>query len=378
MAGSAAPSARHSATASGSTPRITASPFLSFASAERRLGNTLLTFAPPLTAEQRVERALELAAQTFEIEARALLGLAARQGAGFGAAVAAMLACRGRVIVMGMGKSGHVGRKIAATLASTGTPAFFVHPAEASHGDLGMVQPGDVVLAISNSGESDELAAIMPALRRLGTMLVAMTGKSDSTLARHADAVVSCEVDQEACPLNLAPTASTTAQMALGDALAVALLDARGFREEDFARSHPGGTLGRKLLVHVADLMVRGDALPLVRPDTLLIDMMRTMSAKTLGVALVTDADQRLLGIFTDGDLRRQVERGAELRGLDAAAVMHRSPRTIRADALAVAAAELMELHRITSVAVLGTQGPERGRLVGLLTIGDLMRAKVV
>jgi arabinose-5-phosphate isomerase len=337
-----------------------------------------LTFAPPLTAEQRVERALELAAQTFEIEARALLGLAARQGAGFGAAVAAMLACRGRVIVMGMGKSGHVGRKIAATLASTGTPAFFVHPAEASHGDLGMVQPGDVVLAISNSGESDELAAIMPALRRLGTMLVAMTGKSDSTLARHADAVVSCEVDQEACPLNLAPTASTTAQMALGDALAVALLDARGFREEDFARSHPGGTLGRKLLVHVADLMVRGDALPLVRPDTLLIDMMRTMSAKTLGVALVTDADQRLLGIFTDGDLRRQVERGAELRGLDAAAVMHRSPRTIRADALAVAAAELMELHRITSVAVLGTQGPERDRLVGLLTIGDLMRAKVV
>ena len=337
-----------------------------------------MTFAPPLTAEQRVERALELAAQTFEIEARALLGLAARQGAGFGAAVAAMLACRGRVIVMGMGKSGHVGRKIAATLASTGTPAFFVHPAEASHGDLGMVQPGDVVLAISNSGESDELAAIMPALRRLGTMLVAMTGKSDSTLARHADAVVSCEVDQEACPLNLAPTASTTAQMALGDALAVALLDARGFREEDFARSHPGGTLGRKLLVHVADLMVRGDALPLVRPDTLLIDMMRTMSAKTLGVALVTDADQRLLGIFTDGDLRRQVERGAELRRLDAAAVMHRSPRTIRADALAVAAAELMELHRITSVAVLGTQGPERDRLVGLLTIGDLMRAKVV
>ena len=337
-----------------------------------------MTFAPPLTAEQRVERALELAAQTFEIEARALLGLAARQGAGFGAAVAAMLACRGRVIVMGMGKSGHVGRKIAATLASTGTPAFFVHPAEASHGDLGMVQPGDVVLAISNSGESDELAAIMPALRRLGTMLVAMTGKSDSTLARHADAVVSCEVDQEACPLNLAPTASTTAQMALGDALAVALLDARGFREEDFARSHPGGSLGRKLLVHVADLMVRGDALPLVRPDTLLIDMMRTMSAKTLGVALVTDADQRLLGIFTDGDLRRQVERGAELRRLDAAAVMHRSPRTIRADALAVAAAELMELHRITSVAVLGTQGPERDRLVGLLTIGDLMRAKVV
>ena len=337
-----------------------------------------MSLAPPLTAEHRVERALALAAQTFEIEARALLGLAARQGTGFGTAVAAMLACRGRVIVMGMGKSGHVGRKIAATLASTGTPAFFVHPAEASHGDLGMVQPGDVVLAISNSGESDELAAIMPALRRLGTLLVAMTGRAESTLARHADAVISSEVDQEACPLNLAPTASTTAQMALGDALAVALLDARGFREEDFARSHPGGTLGRKLLVHVADLMVQGDALPLVRPETLLIDMMRTMSAKALGVALVTDEDQRLLGIFTDGDLRRQVERGAELRELDAAAVMHRLPRTIRADALAVAAAELMERHRITSVAVLGTQGPARDRLVGLLTIGDLMRAKVV
>ena len=337
-----------------------------------------LTLAQPLTADQRVDRALQLAAQTFEIEARALLGLAARQGAGFGAAVAAMLACRGRVIVMGMGKSGHVGRKIAATLASTGTPAFFVHPAEASHGDLGMVQTGDVVLAISNSGESEELAAIMPALRRLGTTLVAMTGIADSTLARHADAVISCAVEQEACPLNLAPTASTTAQMALGDALAVALLDARGFREEDFARSHPGGALGRKLLVHVADLMIKGDALPLVSPDTSMIEMMRTMSAKALGAALVVDDQGHLLGIFTDGDLRRQVERGADLRLLDAAAVMHVKPRTIFDDALAVTAAEMMELYRITSVAVLGAHGPDQGRLVGLLTIGDLMRAKVI
>jgi len=320
------------------------------------------------------QRALQLAATTFEIEARALLGLAARQGDGFAGAVAAMLACRGRVIVMGMGKSGHVGRKIAATLASTGTPAFFVHPAEASHGDLGMVQPGDVVLAISNSGESDELAAILPALRRLGITLVGMTGRPESTLARHADLVVSSAVDQEACPLNLAPTASTTAQMALGDALAVALLDARGFREEDFARSHPGGALGRKLLVHVADLMVRGEALPCVAPDTPFIDMMRTMSAKGLGAALVVDADGRLLGIFTDGDLRRQVERGADLRTLLAGAVMHPRPKTIRDDALAVAAAELMEQHRITTVAVLGADG----RLAGMLSIGDLMRAKVV
>ena len=324
------------------------------------------------------ERALQLATQTFEIEARALLGLAARQGSGFAGAVAAMLACRGRVIVMGMGKSGHVGRKIAATLASTGTPAFFVHPAEASHGDLGMVQPGDVVLAISNSGESDELAAILPALRRLGTTLVAMTGKPESMLAGHADHVLSSAVDQEACPLNLAPTASTTAQMALGDALAVALLDARGFKQEDFARSHPGGALGRKLLVHVADLMVQGDALPTVAPDTPFIDMMRTMSAKGLGTALVVDdagaGHPRLLGIFTDGDLRRQVERGADLRTLSAGAVMHPRPKTIRADALAVAAAELMEQHRITAVAVLDADG----RLAGLLAIGDLMRAKVV
>ena len=324
------------------------------------------------------DRALQLAAQTFEIEARALLGLAARQGSGFAGAVAAMLDCRGRVIVMGMGKSGHVGRKIAATLASTGTPAFFVHPAEASHGDLGMVQPGDVVLAISNSGESDELAAILPALRRLGVTLVAMSGQPASMLARHADLLLNSAVDQEACPLNLAPTASTTAQMAMGDALAVALLDARGFRAEDFARSHPGGALGRRLLVHVADLMVQGDALPLVGRDTPFTDMMRTMSAKGLGTALVVepaaDGRQRLLGIFTDGDLRRQVERGGDLRALSAGEVMHAQPKTIRSDALAVAAAALMEQHRITAVVVLDGEG----WLAGMLNIGDLMRAKVV
>ncbi|MDE2093753.1 MAG: KpsF/GutQ family sugar-phosphate isomerase, partial [Burkholderiales bacterium] len=229
------------------------------------------------------ERALQLARATFDIEAQALLGLKGRQDGGFARTCRAMLECTGRVVVMGMGKSGHVGRKIAATLASTGTPALFVHPAEASHGDLGMVASGDVVLAISNSGESDELGAILPALKRLGVTLVAMTGRADSTLAQHADITISSAVDQEACPLNLAPTASTTAQMALGDALAVALLDARGFREEDFARSHPGGSLGRKLLMHVHDLMRSGDAVPRVGPGTAFTDMLREMTGKGLG-----------------------------------------------------------------------------------------------
>jgi arabinose-5-phosphate isomerase len=319
-------------------------------------------------------RAMALAAQTFEIEARALQGLAARQDGGFARAVQAMLACRGRVIVMGMGKSGHVGRKIAATLASTGTPAFFVHPAEASHGDLGMVTPGDVVLAISHSGESDELAAIVPAIRRIGVVLVAMTGAADSSLARHADHVLSSAVEQEACPLNLAPTASTTAQMALGDALAVALLDARGFREEDFARSHPGGSLGRKLLIHVHDLMRSGDAVPRVGPDASLHELLREMTGKGLGFSAVVDDAGRAVGIFTDGDLRRLIERGVALGALTAADVMHPGPRVVRADALAVDAAEVMERHRVTSVLVADADG----RLVGALNSNDLMRAKVI
>jgi len=319
-------------------------------------------------------RALLLAHQTFDIEAAALLGLKARCGAGFAAAVQAVLHCRGRVVVMGMGKSGHVGRKIAATLASTGTPAMFVHPAEASHGDLGMVTAADAVLAISNSGESDELAAILPALKRLGVLLIAMTGVAESTLARHADLVLDSTVDQEACPLNLAPTASTTAQMALGDALAVALLDARGFREADFARSHPGGSLGRKLLTHVRDVMRSGDAVPRIAPEAAFVDMMREMSRKGLGATAVADAQGRLFGVFTDGDLRRLVEQGADLRGLSARQVMHPAPRTVRDDALAVAAADLMEQYRITSVLVVDAGG----RLVGALNSNDLMRAKVI
>jgi arabinose-5-phosphate isomerase len=320
------------------------------------------------------ERALQLARDTFDIEAQALLGLKARQGESFAQAARAMLQCQGRVVVMGMGKSGHVGRKIAATLASTGTPAMFVHPAEASHGDLGMVTKGDVVLAISNSGESDELMAVLPALKRLQVTVVAMTGQSASTLACHADWVISCQVDQEACPLQLAPTASTTAQMALGDALAVALLDARGFKSEDFARSHPGGSLGRRLLTHVRDVMRSGQDVPRVQPHTPLIEMMREMTRKGLGATAVADEQGTVLGIFTDGDLRRLVEQGTDLRPLTAEQVMHKNPRLVREDALAVDAAAMMEQHRITSVLVVNAQQ----QLVGALNSNDLMRAKVI
>jgi arabinose-5-phosphate isomerase len=320
------------------------------------------------------QRALALAVQTFEIEARALLGLRERQGEGFARAVQSILESSGRVVVTGIGKSGHVARKIAATLASTGTPAFFVHPAEASHGDLGMVTEGDVVLALSNSGEVDELTALLPALKRLNITLIAMTGKPQSTLATHADIVLSSAVDQEACPLNLAPTASTTAQMALGDALAVALLDARGFREEDFARSHPGGALGRKLLTHVRDLMRSGDAVPRVGPDTGFTDMMREVTRKGMGATAVVDEAQQVVGIFTDGDLRRLIESGEDLRALKAREVMHPGPKLVREDALAVEAAEVMEQHRITSVLVIDADR----KLVGALNTNDLMRAKVI
>jgi len=321
-------------------------------------------------------RALNLARSTLDIEAAALVGAKARLGEGFARAVQSMLGCRGRVVVMGMGKSGHVGRKIAATLASTGTPAMFVHPAEASHGDLGMVTEHDVVIAISNSGESDELNVILPVFKRLHVPLIALTGNPQSTLGEHADMVIASTVEREACPLNLAPTASTTTQMALGDALAVALLDARGFREEDFARSHPGGSLGRKLLMHVGDLMRRGDALPRVGPEAPLTSMLRVMTDKGLGFAAVVDEHEHVLGIFTDGDLRRLIERGADLRALIARDVMHKNPRCIRADALAAEAAELMEQHRITSVLVVDLENG--ARLIGTLNSNDLMRAKVI
>ncbi len=320
------------------------------------------------------QRAITLAHETLDIEAAAVSGLKSRVGENFAKAVELVLAIKGRVVVMGMGKSGHVGRKMAATLASTGTPAMFVHPAEASHGDLGMITAQDLVLAISNSGESQEMAVLLPVLKRLGAPLIAMTGNAQSTMAQHADLWLDSAVDKEACPLNLAPTASTIAQMALGDALAVALLDARGFRAEDFARSHPGGALGRKLLTHVSDVMRSGDAVPRVEPDATFSELMREMSAKGLGAAAVADADGRVLGIFTDGDLRRLIELGTDLRANTALDVMRPQPKTIGLNALAVDAADLMEAHRITSVLVLDAQG----HLCGAVTSNDLMRAKVI
>jgi len=320
------------------------------------------------------DQALQLARETLDIEAEALMGLKSRLDARFSQAVQMMLDVQGRVVVTGMGKSGHIGSKIAATLASTGTPAMFVHPGEASHGDLGMIKAIDVVLAISNSGESDELVSILPVLKRLGVPLIAMTGGLTSALAQHADVVLDSSVSKEACPLNLAPTASTTAQLALGDALAVALLDARGFKAEDFARSHPGGSLGRRLLTHVSDVMRKDDQVPSVLPSASFSALMQEMSRKGLGASAIVNESQHILGIFTDGDLRRLVEKGLDLRLLQAKDVMHANPRTVNQNALAVEAAELMEQFKITSVLVVN----DAHELCGALNTNDLMRAKVI
>ena len=319
-------------------------------------------------------RAIAMAHTTFDIEAAAILGLKAQVGESFAQAVALVLSIPGRVVVMGIGKSGHIGRKIAATLSSTGTPALFVHPAEASHGDLGMVTPQDLVLMISNSGESDEINAIVPVLKRLGTPLIAMTSNGQSSMAQYATLWLNTAVAKEACPLNLAPTASTTAQLAMGDALALALLEARGFQAEDFARSHPGGALGRRLLTHVSDVMRSGEALPQVGPDASFSALMREMSAKGLGATAVVGEDNIVMGIFTDGDLRRLVEQGIDLRDKTAWDVMRSKPITILQDALAVDAVALMESRRINSVLVVDAQG----HLIGALTSNDLMRAKVI
>jgi arabinose-5-phosphate isomerase len=276
-----------------------------------------------------------------------------------------------------MGKSGHVGRKMAATLASTGTPAMFVHPAEASHGDLGMITSDDAVIALSQSGQSEEIHVILPTLKRLKIPLIAITGNADSHLARYADVTLSSAVAQEACPLNLAPTASTTVQIALGDALAVALLDARGFQAEDFARSHPGGSLGRKLLLRVGDLMRKGDELPIVSPDAPLSHILSVMSAKGMGFAVVVTDEQQMAGIFTDGDLRRLIEQAKNvdaLRQYCARDIMHTTPKTIRENALAAQAAQLMEQHRVTSILVLN----DADQLIGAINSNDLMRAKVI
>ncbi len=313
--------------------------------------------------------------RVFAVEADALTAVAARVDGAFSAACRAMLACRGRVVCTGMGKSGHVARKIAATLASTGTPAFYMHPGEAAHGDLGMVTDADVLLALSYSGESDELLLLLPALKRQGNTVIAMTGRAGSTLAGEADIHLDVAVPVEACPLKLAPTSSTTASLAMGDALAVALLEARGFTADDFARSHPAGALGRRLLLHITDVMHVGDDVPKVAPDASISEALMEMSRKRLGMTAVVDADDRLLGLYTDGDLRRSLDDAqVDLRGTRIDAVMTRTPRTVDADALAVEAAQLMETHKISGLLV--TSGD--GRLVGALNIHDLLRARVV
>ncbi len=320
------------------------------------------------------EDSLALARRVLDIEADALRTMASRIDHEFADAVRLILACSGRVVVSGMGKSGHVGGKIAATLASTGTPAFFMHPGEASHGDLGMITADDVVLALSNSGESSEIVSIVPLIKRRGAKLVAMTGNPDSTLAREADAHLNAGVDKEACPLNLAPTASTTAALAMGDALAVALLDARGFSADDFARTHPGGSLGRKLLVHVRDIMHSGDALPRVPQDATLKTALVEMTQKGLGMTAVVDATGQVAGLFTDGDLRRALEHALDLQQARIAELMTPSPKTIREDALAVAAVEKMDSLKINGLLVVDANG----LLVGALNMHDLLKAGVV
>jgi arabinose-5-phosphate isomerase len=320
------------------------------------------------------EPLLASARRALAIEARALDQLAPRLGPAFAHACRICLLCQGRVVVTGMGKSGHIAGKIAATLASTGTPAFFLHPAEAGHGDLGMITRLDAVLALSNSGETPELVLLLPQLKRLAVPLIVMSGKLDSTLARAASVTLDVGVAEEACPLNLAPTASTTATLAMGDALAVAVLEARGFTRADFARSHPGGALGRKLLLHVADLMRTGDALPRVPPDAPLSAGLLEMSRKGLGMTVVVDREQRILGVFTDGDLRRALDRQIDVHATVMSAVMTAQPKTIGARELAAEAVHLMELHRITALPV----ADAHGRLVGALNVHDLMRAGVV
>ena len=310
----------------------------------------------------------------LDIEARAVSRLAERLDETFTAAHRLLLACTGRVVVTGMGKSGHIANKLASTLASTGTPAFFLHPAEASHGDLGMITQHDVVIALSNSGESPEILAIVPCLKRHGIKLVALTGNAQSTLSRVADVHLDASVEKEACPLNLAPTASTTAALALGDALAISLLQARGFSENDFALTHPGGALGKRLFIRVADLMHTGVWLPQVAEDASLQEALLEMTKKRLGVTAIIAADGTLAGIFTDGDLRRTLEKTADLRGVKIADVMTRKPRTIFGERLAVEAAQLMEQHNITCVLIVDSTN----HLIGALHAHGLMRAGVI
>jgi arabinose-5-phosphate isomerase len=315
---------------------------------------------------------VELGRQALNVEIDGLRAQLPRLGTDFARACRICLNCRGRIVVTGMGKSGHIGGKIAATLASTGTPAFFVHPGEASHGDVGMITRDDAVLALSNSGETAEILTILPVIKRLGVPLIAFTGNSDSVLARVATVHLDIGVPAEACPLNLAPTASTTAALAVGDALAVALLKARGFTEEDFARSHPAGTLGRRLL-YVKDVMRTGAQIPTVRVDTTLAEGLLEVTSKGLGMTAIVDDSMRVLGVFTDGDLRRALDRAADLRATRMDQVMTAGPKSVLPSTLAAEAVHLMETHRITSLIVLDDQG----RLVGALNVHDLLRAGV-
>ena len=330
---------------------------------------------PAQSAKLDAEALVRSARTVIATEAASIRALEPRIGASFVDACRLIMGCAGRVVVTGMGKSGHVGRKIAATLASTGTPAFFVHPGEASHGDLGMILPQDVVLALSNSGETDEVLFILPVLKRQGIPLIAITGNERSSLAEQADVHLDASISAEACPLGLAPTASTTAALVMGDALAVALLEARGFTSEDFARSHPAGSLGRRLLLHISDVMHTGEGIPAVSPDASLTVALMEMTRKHLGMTAVVDADRRLLGVFTDGDLRRALDdEGVNLRGATVAELMTRGPKTIGADKLAIEAAQMMEKHQIHALLVVD----ERQRVVGALNIHDLLRARVV
>jgi arabinose-5-phosphate isomerase len=315
-----------------------------------------------------------MAREVLEIEAKAISDLIGRLDQRFVQAVDTILNCRGRVVVSGIGKSGHIARKIASTLASTGTPAFFVHPAEASHGDLGMVARDDVFIALSNSGESEELLAIIPLLKRQGAKLVAMTGNPQSTLAREADIHLYAGAEKEACPLNLAPTASTTAALALGDALAVALMQAKGFTRDEFAASHPGGTLGRKLLTHVRDVMRTDENAPRVTHTATAMDGMLEVSRGRMGMTTVVDEHGRVVGIFTDGDLRRSLQKGVDLRSAPIADIMTRGPRTIGPDKLAAEAVQIMERYKVNQLVVVD----EDQRLLGALNMHDLFRAKVI
>ncbi|MBK7744521.1 MAG: KpsF/GutQ family sugar-phosphate isomerase [Betaproteobacteria bacterium] len=336
---------------------------------------TALAALPPRTDRLDAPRALALARDVLATEATAIVALSRRLADPFIAAVALILDCRGRVVVSGIGKSGHIAHKLAATLASTGTPAFFVHPAEASHGDLGMITAADVVLMLSNSGETDELVLLAPHIRRQGAKMIALTGNEQSSLAQAADVHLDAAVDAEACPLGLAPTASTTAALALGDALALALLDARGFSVEDFARSHPGGALGRRLLTRVRDVMVSGSALPVVGSGASLGEAVVVMSGKGMGMTVVCDAEGRVTGIFTDGDLRRCLTRAGDVTRTPVQDVMTRTPRTIGPDRLAIDCVELMETPpKVTQLLVVDDQR----RLVGALHLHDLFRARVV